>query len=284
MVINGDVTMAISVGMDIAILHTVSWLTPVRVKTPSRIIWGSMIGSLPTLCVLLGGAVPVGGLMLALVPSAMCLTAFAPMPASRLWKALGWTYFSTAGLGGVILALISAGIPVLLVFLVVPVTVMAGVWWWRHEMIRPLATRAGHVPVRFWIDGQVIPVVALWDTGNQLREPWWGRPVMVVTYAVMESQLAPEARRWAERLLAGGVETVPLTHAGQWGVIRAMTAAGRRALPVFMADHAEVEVEGRWQALMPLAVGLTDSPISPNDEFQAILNPDSLAPSQSVGA
>lgn len=284
MVINGDMTMVVSIGMDVAILRTVSWLAPVRIKTWGRIIGGAMIGSWPTFWVLLGGAMPLGGLLLVLVPPAMCLIAFAPLSAARFWKALGWIYGSTVGLAGVMLALISAGLPALWDFLAVPVTVMAGVWWWRQAMTRPLAMLAGRVPVRFWIEGRVIAVVALWDTGNQLREPWGGRPVMVVTYAVLESWLPSETRRWAERLLAGGSETVPLTRVGQWGVIRAVTAAGRRALPVLMTDHAEVEVEGQWHALIPLAVGLTDSPISPNDEFQAILHPDSLAPRQSVGA
>ena len=51
------------------------------------------------------------------------------------------------------------------------------------------------LPVRVCIGGRVTELTALWDSGNALRDPAGGRPVLVAAPGALDRSLPPEARR-----------------------------------------------------------------------------------------
>lgn len=79
--------------------------------------------------------------------------------------------------------------------------------------------------VRVWLDGHPWRLWAFVDTGNLLREPLSGLPVVIAD------------PRLARRLLAGHA-TVALSFG---------TVGGQSSLPAVLADRVEVRRAGRWQ-------------------------------------
>ncbi len=79
--------------------------------------------------------------------------------------------------------------------------------------------------VRLWLDGRPCRLWAFVDTGNLLREPLTGLPVVIAD------------PRLARRLLAGH-PTIALSFG---------TVGGQSSLPAVLADRVEVRRAGRWR-------------------------------------
>jgi sigma-E processing peptidase SpoIIGA len=283
MVVNGDLTMVVSVVMDAALLALTGRILS-RPVPVARLIAGGLAGSVPTLLALLGLSVPAGTAAL-ITPFIMVWMGFAPAPRAVYWKGAAWLLAGTMVTGGAGVALVSAGVSPALALAVMPLILTAAVFWWRRQVSPPFYAWRGRARVRCWLDStRVIELVVFWDTGNQLQEPVGGRPVMVVARAAVAPGLPPELRSWVDAVLAGGLAAVPEDWSGEAGVMRVGTATGRRLLPVLAVRHAEVEVEGRWQPMKPLAIGVTAEQLSPEEAFDAILNPDSLVRAEPAGA
>ena len=75
------------------------------------------------------------------------------------------------------------------------------------------------LPVRAGLNGRAVTLMALWDTGNVLREPGSGEAVLVAAPGALESLLSPEARRLLlqERLRSPADVLEPLRQAGLGG-------------------------------------------------------------------
>lgn len=250
---------------------------------PARVALGAVTGTTPTVLFLVRGALPPGWPLLMLLPLAMCAAAFWPVPRRMLGKAVLWTYGATVALGGLVLALVSRGSPLFLSMGVSFTCLLLASSWWSQQVSRPLARVRGLVPLNIWLEGKPIRLLAFLDTGNQLRDPVLGRPVIIIKRECLWPALSREAQDWVQQVLNGHVERTSPELAG-WGIVHSVSLAGRRALPVAVAQHIEAEVNGKWQVLMPLAVGVTDSILSQTGEFQALLNPSTLGEPQRVGA
>jgi stage II sporulation protein GA (sporulation sigma-E factor processing peptidase) len=280
-VVNGDVTLFVSWGMDAMALDLASrclrW--PAR---PARLVAAAAIGSGPTLLALLGYAVPAGAAAL-LAPLAMGVTAWVPLPRRTYWRGILWLAGWMVVAGGLVTALTDVGVPVVPALLAAPAALLGVRARWAREVAQPLAARRGLARVRCLIGGQTVNVTALWDTGNRLRDPIAGRPVMVVTWDRIAAGLDPEAKRFLRTVLDGH-PTAVAAGGHRISVMGVTTATGRRLLPVVVPDRAELEVEGQWRVLKPLVMAVTDTPLSTDDTYQALLHPEVAAGVLSEGA
>lgn len=269
--------------MDATALALAARMARLRLR-PARLALGAAMGTTPTVMLLvLGTRAPVWPLLL-LLPLAMCAAAFWPIPRRFLGKAMLWTYGATVALGGLVLALVGLGAPLLFALVVSALTLLSAASWWVQQVSRPLARVRGLIPLKIWLEGRPIRISALLDTGNQLRDPILGRPVIIVGREALWPALSPQRREWVQAVLSGQGELAGAESGGLGGIVHIVSAAGRRALPVMVAQHIEVEVNSGWQVLMPLAVGVTDSILSQTGEFQALLNPSTLTEPRRVGA
>jgi hypothetical protein len=280
-VVNGDATLAVSLGMDAAVLGLASRLA--GLPLPAR-RWGlaAAVASLPTAAWLAGGphvAVPLAWGW----PLAVSAAAFGPRPGA-IFRGAAALWAVSVALGGTVLALAGAGAP-LPAALGASLVVAGGLGQlWRRRVARPWLSARGRVPVRVALGGRPAELVALWDSGNLLRDPVEGRPVLLTWLGAVEGALEPAVRTWAAEVLAGRNERPPAGYERSAGTLRARTATGHRRIPVVHADDAQVEVDGRWQALSPLAIGMVAEPIDPDAGFDALLNPDSIGATRSLGA
>ncbi|MCL8206939.1 MAG: sigma-E processing peptidase SpoIIGA [Actinomycetia bacterium] len=280
-IVNGDATLAVSLGMDAAVLGLAGRMAGLAL--PAR-RWGlgAAVATLPTAAGLAGGPHIVLPLAWAW-PVVVSAVAFGPSPRATI-RGAGAVYAVSVALGGTVLALAGAGVPL---FAALGGSLAAAVGlgrFWRRRVARPWLAARGRVPVRVVAGGRPVELVALWDSGNLLRDPVEGRPVLLAGLAAVEAALHPALRAWAAGVLAGREERPPAGYERSAGTLRARTAAGQGRIPVVHADAAQVEVDGRWQALSPLAIGMVAEPIDPDAAFNALLHPDCLETFRSMGA
>src|SRR5579875_3616182 len=267
MAVNGDLTLGLSLGMDTAALLVTGALGGKR-PHPARILLGAGVGTLPTLVALLSPWRGLGLFDLALTPWAMVGIAFSPA-GRREWITLTATLYAvTVGLGGASLAAVGLGLPLVPALLLGAAGGAGLAGWWRQTVTRPLRDRRGRTRVRLTVGGESLVLEGLFDSGNQLYTPT-GLPVVVVAADAMRPWLRPKDRpAWAE-----GGRAAPAAEA-RLGTVHATTVAGRLSLSVLRVNKAEVEVNGEWQALRPLVVGLSDRWPGPSRGIAALVNPD----------
>jgi hypothetical protein len=273
-VVNGELTLLVNGGMDLAVLAVVERLGRLPHRGPLRKALAVGVGTAPTLVTLLWPGLPLTGAWAALTPVALAGAAWAPMRRSEWVRAVGWTYAATVTLGGAVMALTGVGVPPWLALMAVPLLAWGASAWWRREVARPWAARAGRAPVRVRDHGRWLELTALWDTGNRVLDPVSAKPVMVVDFDSVRPLLPPGRVAAVERCLSG--QTVPGVRC-----VQAVTPAGPVRLPLWDVEHAEVEVDGRWEALVPLTLGLTNHWQGAQRDFQALLNPAWVARSRS---
>lgn len=280
-IVNGDATLAVSLGMDAAVLGLAGRMAGLAL--PAR-RWGlgAAVATLPTFAWLAGGPHLTAPLAWGW-PLVVTAVTFGPAPRATLRGAAA-VYAVSVALGGAVLALAGAGAPLPAALGGSLLTAWGLGRLWRRRVARPWLHARGRVPVRVAAGGRPADLVALWDSGNLLRDPVEGRPVLLTWLGAVEGALDPAVRSWAAAVLAGREERLPAGFERSVGTIRAKTAAGQRRIPVVHADHAQVEVDGRWQALSPLAIGMVAEPIDPDAAFDALLHPDGLGATRSVGA
>lgn len=139
--------------------------------------------------------------------------------------------------------------------------------------------------VEVWVAGRSCRFPALIDTGNDLREPISGLPVMVADYQVL-APLLPERLR--ELYLLYGEDSVELLKGmekssvgGGWSQrlrLVPFSSVGRKygMLPGFRADRVLVTDNGqRYQVQAVICIGAKD--FCGRQEYRAVLNPELLS-------
>lgn len=136
--------------------------------------------------------------------------------------------------------------------------------------------RAGLYGLRIFLQGKAVEVPALLDTGNQLKDPLTGRPVVVLEAAVLEGMLPPSvvaaaSRGWREldglpaevlEAWAGRLRMVPFRSVGRTDGL----------LLAFLPDQMTLRAPGRdqWVAVSAL-VGLAPAPLQREGAYRALL-------------
>src|SRR5690606_1876513 len=130
--------------------------------------------------------------------------------------------------------------------------------WLRRERLQ----RASELLVRVEVGGRWVEVVGLVDTGNQLREPLSGWPVVVLEMEaaapLFPESLRPLAAQVAEGDLgaAGRLQRSP-DWAGRWRMIPFSSLGTRHGLMLgFRPDRVQLG-DGRHQVTLPAVVGLS---------------------------
>lgn len=111
-----------------------------------------------------------------------------------------------------------------------------------------------NLPVILHMQGKQIGCRGLWDSGNSLREPITGRPVVIVEQGLLLRHGIGEPERYF---------AIPYHAIGtQNGILKGV-----------LADELEIpgqQGEKRWQKVM---LGIYEGKISRQDEYQVILHP-----------
>lgn len=182
--------------------------------------------------------------------------------------ALALAYLCLPGLGGPF-----PGIPSWLVGLAVAVTlaVAARAWGYRRQQ-DSLAVVSAEVA----LGPRRVVFPALVDTGNLLRDPFSGVPVLVVEYGTAR-RLLPEA---LQPLLLGRAEPgeVPQPLAERFRIIPFTALGGQRGILYgFRPDRVRVQGEGGWRPVGPVVVGVCPDVLSPQGWYRGLLPREALA-------
>lgn len=181
------------------------WLTSLvsgSGKSPGRIALGAALGAIFSLTLLLPEPLPA--VITVLFPSAMVFVTFCPFTFRQGFRLVGTFYVITLLSGGALIALqlmrgrdsyvLGSGAFILnspslfpLVLTLALVTGMIRIIWLGISSLQQNAAWQGQVTLR--AKGREKTMEALVDTGNSLREPVSGSPVIIVYYLELMSLL-----------------------------------------------------------------------------------------------
>jgi stage II sporulation protein GA (sporulation sigma-E factor processing peptidase) len=143
--------------------------------------------------------------------------------------------------------------------------------WWSRSHAR--SERLAELEIQF--AGSPIVLTGLWDTGNQLRDPVLGRPVLIAELSAVWDVLPDEILSWVSAVLEGRTTPPPEEWRGRLGVVSYHSLAGKGQIPVIPPDRVRVwRATQGWEELAPVVVGFSKRPISANGSYQALLSPD----------
>lgn len=129
------------------------------------------------------------------------------------------------------------------------------------------------------VGGRSAQFIALVDTGNELRDPLSGRPVMVVEYQAISPVLPPAYQgllREGLGLEPGGEGDPDWQARLRFIPYRSLGRARGGVLFGFAPDDVQISLPGRAPAGAELVVAVSPSPLAGHGAFQAIL-PASVA-------
>lgn len=146
---------------------------------------------------------------------------------------------------------------------------------WQQLYLMPLEVRFGQ---------QVCRLHALVDTGNRLRDPLSGVPVVVVEGETVRPLLPDSLQPAVARMETGDLSAVSrLLVSEQWSArfrVIPFASIGRPhgLLIGFRPDEVRVVVDGRPVVVGPCLLGLCQGPLDPEGAYQALIHPDLVQP------
>lgn len=291
--VSGIDTIAYSGFMDWSLL----WLTARFLghrTTVLRITWAATIGVLPTLWVLLAQNLYAVPWELGLVwPVVMIAVAFTGLT-RRFWIKTYVLFIVMALLaGGLMAAGLNwihwwlPGLPTGDWLMVVPVVLLALGAWMPTTRVRELVGRNLLGQIRLECENRQLVLSVLWDSGNQLTEPRWHRPVVIVDADQISNWLAPEVCAWIRSIHSTGErQAAPARWQEKLSIATFRTLTGEGLLPVVAIERARGLYGDTWRALAPVAVGISPVPVARDGSYHALVSPKTLIrfPNERVGA
>lgn len=137
-----------------------------------------------------------------------------------------------------------------------------------------------HVPVEICFDGQGRRLTALIDTGNRLRDPLTGLPVVIVEHAALQPLLPPYLHAAVAAMEEGDLSGVTrLLASERWSArfrVIPFSSIGRRhgLLIGFRPDAVRFVVGDRVVAAAACVVAVYAGPLDPDGAYQALIHPD----------
>ncbi len=279
--INAVGTLAMSYIMDWSLLRVTIVLLDRRIRL-WRLVLGSVVGTLPTLWVLLTQnlyAVPWE--MMMIWPALVVIVAVEKLP-WRLWIKAYVIFIAMTILAGGIALVVLTWIPHnwlpswLLVGLTVPVVLWLIGRFVPHQRIRQYLGESQHGEVRLVLAEKMLTVRCLWDSGNRMRDPVLRRPVIVLEVNQAIEWLPENVLAWVSSFLAGKHDPVPEDWRGRLGTVRYQSIGGQGILPVVALDRAQGRFQGRWFPLVPVTLALTNVNVSADRSYFALVSPDCI--------
>jgi sigma-E processing peptidase SpoIIGA len=280
--VQGVDTLWYSAVMEAVLLWTtVRWLAcPVRW---ARIAAASALGVLPTLWVLVRQNLYASPWWIEMLWPILTLSVVLwPWPKRYWFKSYGVYLLLSLMAGGVVTAVQSW---VALWDPTVPfglwgggiLALLAGLGWkTTSPRIRHWLGREHYGFLRLSMGRRQITLAVLWDTGNQLIEPYAGRPVVIVEKTALQRWLPADVWRWLEAWTPHAEPAVPEAWRGRLYTIPFRTLSGDGVLPVLVPDQAWGQYAGQWLAMKPVAVGVSQTAVSRDRTYQALASPAAL--------
>ncbi len=209
--------------------------------------------------------------------------AFPGMPLHRLARALVLRCFLTALAGGAATAAYSATRGSLAAAFIVAVAAVAlaaeAGWGAVHRGIRDGLLV---VPIQIDFGADRVTLRALIDTGNRLRDPVSGNPVIIVEYGAIEFALPTEVRgAWAKSGDDFEAHVRAIADSAWSSRFRAIpySSVGRqRGMMVGLRPDRVYVANGRRTVITSRAViCVHSSALCPDGNYRALVNPDILA-------
>lgn len=180
--------------------------------------------------------------------------------------ALALAYLRLPGAGGPF-----PGIPSWLLGMAVAASLaMAGRAWAYRRQHASLAV----LPAEVTLGGRTVVFPALVDTGNRLRDPFTGAPVMVVEYGTARRLIPPSLQ---PLLLGRTVPGVGEPLAERFCILPFVALGNQRGvLYGFRPDRVRVRHGDGWHLLGPVVVGVCPDVLSPEGWYRGLLPQDAL--------
>ena len=275
------------------------WATAAVTRTPAnrrRLLAGTAVGTGYFLLYVLAEArlIPYYGLLrwvpvIVLVSAGMLLAAFGRLTPRRLVTVAAHFYgigFGAAGAGmataflfgspaapDALAGFLAASGVILLIAELGWGVVQQRIWQQLYQM--PLEVRFGE---------HVCRLPALVDTGNRLREPLSGMPVVVVEGEALHHILPEHLRPAVAAMETGDLEPVSrLLASERWSsrfrVIPFASIGREHGLLIgFRPDEVRVVVDGRAVPVGPCILGLCRGRLDPEGAYRALIHPELVHP------
>ncbi len=275
------------------------WLTSLltRARKPFyRLSLGAFIGSLFSLTLFFPEfpLVTLGKIIFSLL---MILAVFRPLTLLQFVKTTGVFYLATFLTAGTVLALlyffstespvVKAGVRILyiptlsftpLVLSFAVILILSRFTWMGLWDLKRMSSWKGRVTIR--INDKEKTLSALVDTGNNLREPVSGSPVIIMNYQELSSLVEifsfseNEAEGKGMFQLANNI--AELSNTGLYLIPYTSLGKKEGLLPGFRPDEVEIFAGGKHRKWSKgqVIVGLSPSKVSGDNSIQALIHPE----------
>ncbi len=203
-------------------------------------------------------------------------------------------YLSSAIVAGTALALFYGRAGILSVPLAAIPGNPSGIAWWMVVLalavlaVFPLLAKAGGIRpgnslpligLELVVEGQTLGLTALVDTGNNLRDPVSGLPVVVVDWESLKSIMPSEVVAFFLSTWDSLPDELVETSIGRrLRLIPYENVSGMRGvLPGFKPEHLSLLEDSGGRTEMNAIVGVSGQPLSPSGLYQALLHPDLIS-------
>jgi len=209
----------------------------------------------------------------------MLILAFYPLARRALLRAGAVFYFIALSSGGAGVAsgyALGWGITGKLAAAIAAILITAELGWGVVQ--KSLWQRLYHVTLEIVMFGEKVVTEALVDTGNQLKDPLGGAPVIVVEHGVVAHLFPEYLSEVLKEMEEGELGGISRLLAGRWSTrfrVIPYTALGKEKglLVGFRPDEARLVIEGRRVPLGDVVVGLSPKPLDPEGFYRALLHP-----------
>ena len=128
-----------------------------------------------------------------------------------------------------------------------------------------------YYPVTIKLHGKKKRITALWDSGNQLKQPVTGQPVHIIDADVLQTLLTEKEAEELQRFL--DLEIVPCP-SGMFSFIPYQSIGKKHGvLPVLKLDAIQVEKEKETVDTQEVLTAVSRYAVSNTGEYQMILHP-----------
>jgi stage II sporulation protein GA (sporulation sigma-E factor processing peptidase) len=295
-----DILFLINFIMDYVILWAASRFGQFK-ATSKRMIVASSVGALYSLGILLLEIDHLLAIAVHVMMSIiMVLIAYGMQPIKKILQALGYFYLIAFMTGGAMLGTInlfsreihtSPVISGMFIFTdnITYTWLLAGLAtafilgkWGARFIKRSIFRTLLRIPIILCFGSVRIPLKALIDTGNNLKDPLTGKPVVVVEYELLRPFLPQAARSLFEKNQEPDVQELIKTLAtSTWAprvrMIPFSTIGKQKGMLLGLRPDAVIVVnEGKPVWIRDVVLGVYQKKLTTDQTYQALLHPDIL--------
>lgn len=145
---------------------------------------------------------------------------------------------------------------------------------------RQLWRQSHRLPMEITFGDSGLKATALVDTGNRLRDPLTGDPVIVMEASALQPLLPDYLRSAVQQMAKGDLEAVTrLLASERWSArfrIIPFSSVGRKhgLLVAFRPDKVQLAVGGHPIIVGPCVLGLCQGPLDPDGIYCALVHPE----------